>query len=68
MFLRIPSFISEKNFDRTRSVGHGQNVVGQTPLSKLDGLSSNFQEMFLSVSSCAPGLAFDRKRSIGQLF
>ena len=24
MFLRVPSFASDKNFDRTRSVGHGQ--------------------------------------------
>ena len=34
MFLRVLSFASGKNFDHTQSVGHGQNVVGPTPLSK----------------------------------
>ena len=53
MFLRVLSFAINKNFDHTWSLGHGQNVVGPTPLSKPDGVSSNCQEMFLRVLSFA---------------
>ena len=67
MFLRVPSFAPDKNY-RTRSIGHvpcvgrSQNVVGPTPLSKPDGVSSNFQEMFLRVLSFAFDKTVDRKR------
>ena len=49
---------------RERPAGRCQNVAGPTPLSKLDGVSSNFQQMFLRVLSFTPDKTFDRKRSV----
>ena len=49
---------------RERPVGCCQNVVGPTPLLKLDGVSSNFQQMFLRVLSFTPDKTFDCKRSV----
>ena len=53
---------------RERPIGRGQNIVGPTPLSKLDGVSSNFQEMFLGLLSFTPDKTFDCKWSVGQIF
>ena len=53
MFLLVPSFASDKDFDCTWLVGQGQNFVWTTPLQWLDGLSLKFQEIFLTVPSFA---------------
>ena len=54
IFLRAPNFISDKNLDRTWSVGHGplregQNLVRTSPPKLLDGMTSNFQNILLRV-------------------
>ena len=49
MFIRVPSFASDRHCDQTRSVEHGQNVIVIIPPKQLNAMNWKLQEVILLV-------------------